>query len=206
MDPTQIRHHIFWRTVRWFVWGGAAALLSLPLIAMQFTGEVQWTALDFAVMGTMLLLVCAAFELTMRVADSHAFVIGAAAGTVAAFLVTWANLAVGMIGEPEDPRNLWFMGAVLVALLGAAASRLKARGLALAMAVAMVLHGLGALTALVSANMREFMLISVMLAPWILSWRMFREAAHARSPTAGEQPLRSSAFPAAGPPARFPGS
>lgn len=180
MEPTQIQQHIFWRTVRWFVWGGAAALLSLPLIAMQFTDEVQWTALDFAVMGTMLLLVCAAFELTMRVADSHAFVIAAAAGTAAAFLVTWANLAVGMIGEPEDPRNLWFMGAVLAALLGAVACRLKVRGLAVTMAIAAVLHGLGALTALVSGNMREFMLISVMLAPWILSWRMFREAAHAR--------------------------
>ena len=40
--------------VRWLVWGGAAALLLLPLVAMQFTEEVQWTWHDFVIMGVML--------------------------------------------------------------------------------------------------------------------------------------------------------
>lgn len=174
-----IRQHVFWRTLRWFVWGGAAALLALPLIAMQFTREVQWTALDFVVMGTLLLMVCGAFELTMRMATSHAYVIGAAAGTAAAFLTTWANLAVGMIGEPENPLNLLFLGAVVAGLVGAAASRMRARGLAWTMLVSAVLHGIGCVAALAYGNLREFLLITAMLSPWILSARMFQQAATA---------------------------
>ena len=36
------------------MWGGAALLLLLPLVAMQFTREVIWDAADFAIFGTML--------------------------------------------------------------------------------------------------------------------------------------------------------
>ena len=45
-----------WRTA---VWGTAAFLLLLPLVAMQFTNEVNWDATDFAVFGTMLALAAA---------------------------------------------------------------------------------------------------------------------------------------------------
>ena len=40
-----------WRGMCWVGWGGAAVLLSLPLIARRFTGEVNWTGSDFLVMG-----------------------------------------------------------------------------------------------------------------------------------------------------------
>ena len=52
-----------WRLFRWVMWGGAALLLALPLVAMQFTSEVNWTASDFVVMGAMLGIAAGTVEL-----------------------------------------------------------------------------------------------------------------------------------------------
>ncbi|MGH8077936.1 MAG: hypothetical protein ACREPE_11510 [Lysobacter sp.] len=37
------------------IWGTAALLLLLPLVAMQFTDEVDWDETDFIVIGAMIL-------------------------------------------------------------------------------------------------------------------------------------------------------
>ena len=47
---------------RLLAWGAAAALLLLPLVAMQFTEEVNWTVFDFLVFGSMLAV--AVFDVT----------------------------------------------------------------------------------------------------------------------------------------------
>ena len=66
------------------VWGGAAALLALPLVAMRFTREVAWTASDFAVMGAMLFAACGAWELATRASGSLAYRAGAGIATISA--------------------------------------------------------------------------------------------------------------------------
>lgn len=43
-----------------------ASILAIPLVAMQFTNEVQWDTRDFAVMGTLLLSTGLAIELVFR--------------------------------------------------------------------------------------------------------------------------------------------
>lgn len=130
-----IHHSPLWRRMRWVVWGGAAALLLLPLVAMQFTSEVNWTGSDFAVMGVMLGTVCVAFEVAVRVARTHAYVVGAGVAVVAGFLLTWINLAVGIIGNENNPANQIFFGVLLVAMFGAVFSRLRPLRLARAMEV-----------------------------------------------------------------------
>ena len=52
-----------WRAIGW---GGAAVLLALPFIAMQFTRDVTWTLSDFAAFGVMLLMVGIPLELAVR--------------------------------------------------------------------------------------------------------------------------------------------
>lgn len=75
-------------------------LLSIPLIAMQFSDEVDWNAFDFLVMGALLLMVGIAVEGILRKVRSvigrvvMLFVIGLL------FLLIWAELAVGIIGTP----------------------------------------------------------------------------------------------------------
>ena len=53
---------------RWtlLLWGGCALLLLVPFAAMRFTSEVNWTASDFVVMGTLLAVVCGIVELAVR--------------------------------------------------------------------------------------------------------------------------------------------
>ena len=84
-----------WRIV---LWGGAALLLLAPLAAMQFTDEVNWTGLDFATFGGLLVACCAAYELTARLTASRVYRAVAALAIAAAFLLIWANLAVGVWG------------------------------------------------------------------------------------------------------------
>src|ERR687895_1776065 len=52
--------------LRMAAWSAAALLLLLPLVAMQFTDEVNWTVADFVVAGALLFGVGVPFELAVR--------------------------------------------------------------------------------------------------------------------------------------------
>ena len=114
-------------------WGVAAALLLLPLIAMQFTPEVNWTASDFIIWGIMLGTVGGLFELAVRLSPLPSYRAGFALALLGAFLVTWVNLAVGIVGSDDNPSNQFFFLALLVGIVGAGVARLRAGGTAYAM-------------------------------------------------------------------------
>jgi len=78
------------------MWGAAALLLLIPLIAMQFTDEVAWDGADFAISGAMLVAACGAFELAVRTTDRPAYRAAAGLAIAAGFLLLWAQLAVGV--------------------------------------------------------------------------------------------------------------
>ena len=79
---------------------GTAAILLVPLVAMQFTREVDWTGSDFVIAavllaGTGMLFEVAAAKLRSRRARVIALgVIGLG------FVFVWAELAVGLVGSP----------------------------------------------------------------------------------------------------------
>lgn len=77
-------------------WGIAAGLLLLPLVAMQFTTEVNWDAADFLIFGLMLVAACGAWELALRLTRHARRRAVVALAIVAAFLFVWAELAVGV--------------------------------------------------------------------------------------------------------------
>lgn len=166
-----------WRRMRWIVWGGAATLLLLPLAAMQFTTEVNWTGFDFAAMGVMLGAVCLAFELAVRVARTHAYVVAAGVAVVTGFLLTWINLAVGIIGNENNPANQIFFGVLLVALFGAVLSQLQPLRLARAMEVTAVAQLAAAVVTLFLEQTHVWVLTAVFAAMWLLSAQLFRKAA-----------------------------
>ncbi|MCP2045493.1 hypothetical protein [Pontibacter sp. HSC-36F09] len=75
-------------------------LLLIPLIAMQFTNEVDWDLLDFVVMGILLLGTGLMAELVIRKVkntESRLVIIGII--LLVLFLI-WAELAVGIFGTP----------------------------------------------------------------------------------------------------------
>jgi ABC-type cobalt transport system substrate-binding protein len=78
----------------------ALALLLIPLIAMQFTQEVQWSGFDFMIMGILLLGVGGLFELVLRTVRKKDSRIALIAIIIIAFLLVWAELAVGIFGTP----------------------------------------------------------------------------------------------------------
>lgn len=84
--------------MRWVVWGGAAALLALPWVAMQTGDTVTWDAADFVLFGALLAGGCIAWEVAMRTIGRPAFRAVAVVGIVAVVGLVWLNLAVGIFG------------------------------------------------------------------------------------------------------------
>lgn len=75
-------------------------LLLIPLIAMQFSSEVNWELIDFIVMGGLLLSVGVICELTLRKVKSKKYRVLLIVAIALIFLLVWAELAVGIFGTP----------------------------------------------------------------------------------------------------------
>ena len=84
---------------RVFLWLAlaVAAILMVPLVAMQFTSEVNWTIGDFIVAGVLLFGTGSVFVLAGRKLPQSRLVVGVILG--AAFLYVWAELAVGVFTD-----------------------------------------------------------------------------------------------------------
>lgn len=114
---------------RLFSWGMAALLLLAPLVAMQFTEEVNWSVGDFVIFAVILLGVLIPLELVMRRSNDSTYRWAAGLALLAAFLLTWISLGVGIIGKDGDPANLMYAGVLAVGILGVLMSRGEARGM-----------------------------------------------------------------------------
>jgi bacteriorhodopsin len=79
---------------------GVALILSIPLIAMQFTNEVDWDVFDFIVMGVLMLSTGLVVELVIRKVRNMDYRIGLIAVILVALFLIWAELAVGIFGSP----------------------------------------------------------------------------------------------------------
>ena len=164
----------------WLVWLGAGGLLLVPLLAMQFTDEVQWTGFDFLVMGVILGTACALWELATRASGNAAYRLGAGIAIVSGFLVTWINLAVGIIGNEDNLANLAFFGVLLVAAIGAVAARLRANGMAAAMLATAIAQALVGGYAWVLGSPEGVGLSAFFTLAWLSAAALFRNAAASR--------------------------
>ncbi|MGH1434299.1 MAG: hypothetical protein ACRBG0_07555 [Lewinella sp.] len=73
-------------------------LLLIPLVAMQFSAEVQWGLLDFMVAGFLLLTAGLTIELVLRKVTEPRQRVLLCLAILAVFLLVWAELAVGIFG------------------------------------------------------------------------------------------------------------
>jgi hypothetical protein len=80
--------------------GVIATLLLVPLIAMQFTSEVNWSPADFVIMGLMLLAVGAGIEIVLRKVTSTRGRVILCVAILGVFLLLWAEMAVGIFNSP----------------------------------------------------------------------------------------------------------
>ncbi len=75
-------------------------LLLVPLIAMQFTQEVNWTLSDFAAAASLLLVTGIVCEFVMRRVKKVQYRIAICVAILAIFFLVWIELAVGIFGTP----------------------------------------------------------------------------------------------------------
>ncbi len=168
------------------VWGIATFLLLLPLVAMQFTREVNWTGADFAVMGFMLLTACCTYEFAVWLSSNIAYRAAFGIALVASFILVWLNLAVGIIGDENNPPNLMFAGVLAVGFVGAMIARFRPRGMSRAMVATAYSQALVGVVA-VAANWgyEAAALGIVFCAMWLTSAVLFRRAASQHGKTLG---------------------
>ena len=161
-------------------WGGSAALLAVPYFA-----RFPWSAADFAMVGGAFLVVGGLIELVVRSSSSIAYRWGAIVAILASLGLVWVNVAVGMLGDEDNPANLLFAAIIgLVLLLGlignfSAAAMARACFVAaaavLAVAIVAPIAGLGSSG---TDAIREAVLSAALFVPlWSLAGLLFRRAA-----------------------------
>lgn len=159
-----------------FIWGGAALLLSVPLIAMQFTDEVDWDLFDFVVMGIMLGGACGVYELGTRLSGHWAYRGGFAVAILGGFLMTWINLAVGIVGNENNPVNVLFFAILLVGAIAAPLGRFRPLGMARAMYATAIAQGLVTAWIALAGHGYTFVLAGFFIAAWLSAAHLFRRA------------------------------
>ena len=82
------------------IYGVPAMFLCLPLIAMQFTKEVNWELNDFVIGGILLFGTAGVIDLIGRVVKTRRNRLLLSAGVLFILMVIWVELAVGLFGSP----------------------------------------------------------------------------------------------------------
>jgi hypothetical protein len=164
--------------LRAVVWGAAALLYLVPVVAYQFT-NLPWTAEDFVAWAVMLGGAGGIFELGMRLSRENFYRAAMAIAAGASFLLVWVHMAVQIIDVEQDWAMLMFFAPLLIGALGGLAARFKAEGMAMTLlAMAMVQLLIGVLAYMVSPTQPEGWIFSACLAAaWFTSSQLFRVAA-----------------------------
>lgn len=74
-------------------------LLLLPLIAMQFTIEINWSLMDFILMGVILIATGFSIDIIIRKINPK-YKIAIVIAVLILFFLLWAELAVGIFNSP----------------------------------------------------------------------------------------------------------
>ncbi len=79
---------------------GTAVILAIPLIAMQFSDDVDWKLADFVIIGSLLIGTGLVYELVVRKVKNINYRIALGLALFAALFLAWVELAVGIFGSP----------------------------------------------------------------------------------------------------------
>jgi hypothetical protein len=167
-------------------WSIPVLLLLVPLA----TGA-PWTPSDYVVAGVLFAIVGLGIELAVRLSNDIVYRVAAAVAVVTGFLLVWVNIAVGFLGDEENPANLMFFGLLGLTLIGALVVRFRASGLArllVATAVGQVLIGVAAVAFGLGASgdrgvYEAVMGTSMFTVLWLASAWLFARAARREAAT-----------------------
>jgi hypothetical protein len=172
-------------------WGAAAALVLLPLLAMQITDEVVWGLADFVFAGALVVGVGVTYELAASRTASAAYRAAVAVALAGAFILVWLNAAVGMIGSEDNPANLMYGGVLGTAIVGSVMARFRPHGMTRAFVATALVQALVAVVALIAGSgatasgpLEISILNGFFAALWLVSAWLFRKAARKPMPAA----------------------
>ncbi|MEQ9187159.1 MAG: hypothetical protein RLP15_05440 [Cryomorphaceae bacterium] len=80
--------------------GIVASILLIPLIAMQFSREVDWSIFDFIVAAALLLGAGFGLDFVLRRVKATGQRLMYSLAILVVLLLVWAELAVGVFGSP----------------------------------------------------------------------------------------------------------
>ncbi len=166
------------RLSRWLrsaVWGGAVFAWLIP-VAAKLMINIPWTTFDFVAWGVMLLVAAGVCEIGLRLSGDLAYRAGMVVAVGTSFLIVWSNLAVGIIGNEDNPLNQIFFGVIAIGIVGSFLARFRPRGMALAMAATAAAQFGTAFVALADGQI-IFVIVGVFSLGWLLAAWLFREAA-----------------------------
>lgn len=164
-----------------------AGILLVPLVAMTFTSQVNWSAADFIAMGALLFGAGLAYVLVSRVVDRVVYRTAVGIAVLAGVLLVWLNLAVGIIAAPDHPANLLYAGVLAIVIGGAGIARFSAGAMAHVLFAAAFAQSLVPLVALFAWRpaMSEppgiagvFLINACFAALFVISALLFRRANH----------------------------
>lgn len=169
--------------------------LFVPLVAMRFTAEVNWTVSDFVVAYVLFAGAGFAYRFATHRAVSLAYRAAAGLAVFACLSLIWVNLAVGFIGDEDNPANLLYGGVLATSAIGAVASNFAARGMARTMFAAATVQFLVPIVAWFiwrpnfdASVAKIFFLNACWAFLFVLSGLLFR---HSGQPTAAPSPEHS---------------
>ena len=124
-------------------------ILMIPLVAMQFTDEVNWSVFDFIIMGGLLFGTGIVYEFISGRSKDVLFKIAAGIGVISGLLLIWINLSVGIIGSEGNPANLLYAGVIFTGIVGALMVRFHSGGMARTLFITAFLQALVPMIALI---------------------------------------------------------
>ena len=160
---------------------GTLLILMVPLVAMRFTGEVNWGLEDFVVGGALLMGAGLTFELiAQKAAGSLAYRAAVAIAVAGGLFLVWVNLAVGILGHTGNAANLMYLGVLVVGIAGSVLVRFQPQGMSRAMLAMAGCQVLVAAIALAAGLGQTFLITALFVAIWLLSaWLFHRSAGNA---------------------------
>lgn len=123
--------------------------------------------------------------LTTRIRQNITYRSALGVAFAAAFILVWINLAVGIIGEPDNPFNLMYVGVLAVGIIGSIIARFRPHGMAHALFVTALAHALVVGIVLIASlgvpgrpGLGVILILNgFFIAMWVGSAWLFRKAA-----------------------------
>lgn len=108
---------------------GVIFLLSIPLVAMQFTSEVNWSAGDFLFAFLLLFGTGFCYILMSRFGSDNLYKSGLALSLLSGLFLIWSNGAVGLIGSEDNLINLSYYAVIVLGIGGSLISGFRSAGM-----------------------------------------------------------------------------